>query len=132
MDIKKIIKLYDLGILDCDGNVLEGAVEDMGYEDGEAFGRTFVEGTPCGFELELAEMELNLKILYCLSGSHEFMSVLVDMGDIFEFEFSEEGQAVRDNEEALNYYLEHFMMGFSDVLLERYGHRRKCRTHKSE
>lgn len=41
MDKKTIIKLYDLGILDIDGEVNEPVIEEMGYEDGEAFVSSF-------------------------------------------------------------------------------------------
>ena len=44
MDKKTIIKLYDLGILDIDGEVNEPVIEEMGYEDGEAFARLYTVG----------------------------------------------------------------------------------------
>ena len=120
MDKKTIIKLYDLGILDIDGEVNEPVIEEMGYEDGEAFARLYTVGIPYGAELTLVELEYSLKAFYSLADSREFLDMLIEMSGDFAYQFSEESMAMVNHKEALADYLEHFLMGFSDVLLTRY------------
>jgi len=120
VDKKTIIKLYDLGILDIDGQVNEAVIEEMGYEDGEAFARLYSVGIPHGAELALVELEYSLKAFYSLADSREFMDLMVEISGEFEYQISEGGMAMVNHEEALEDYLKHFLMGFSDVLLTRY------------
>lgn len=126
MNYKTIIQLYDLEILNREGKVNNASVADMGYEEGSEFARAYASGSINGLEPSLLLMEGNIKSAYCMFDNHDFWRLLAVLAESIQHELSEAAQAVTASDEALGIFLENFLMGLSDVFLEKYKHCQKA------
>jgi len=115
MEHNKVIQLYDMEILDREGKVNEPAVSDMGQEDGQNFARQVAESA----EVVLLALEMDLKRTYCVLDNQDFVLVIQGMGLPVGYQLSEKAEAMEEHKEALSIYLQNFLMGVSDVFLDR-------------
>ncbi|MGL6201540.1 MAG: hypothetical protein ACRC3H_21685 [Lachnospiraceae bacterium] len=119
MEHNKIIQLYDMEILNREGKINEPAVADIGQEDGQNFARIFASQVTESAEIVLLSLEMDLKRTYCVLDNQDFVLVIQGMGLPVGFLLSEEAEAMEDHKEALSLYLQNFLMGVSDVFLDR-------------
>ena len=127
MEAREIIELHELGFLDQHGNICEETVGEIGYEDGETLGDLCCDLIPCGCEVALLEVEGQLKRDYYLRENKEFVEVLHQVCRLFNFELSEDVSAMCMNNEIIDLYLQHFLIGYADMVLERLKSCRECR-----
>ena len=130
MEIREIIKLYELGFMDQQGNICEDIVSEIGYEDGHLLGSWYGEFIPCGCEVLLLDMEWKLKKDYYLKGNGEFQETLSKMFSIMQFALSEDVKALCACDKAMEYYFEKFIRGYEDTVLDRLVCHRVCKRKK--
>jgi hypothetical protein len=126
MDIKAIIELYKAGCFDEKGGLNFGLVEGAGYRDGEKIGILLCNMVPCEATSLLFIAENALKESYRLLDNEDIAFILECLFDIFDFKPWMEMKVMADCEEVMGSYLQHFLTGLSDALLERATHCREC------
>lgn len=126
MEVQTIIKLHQMGFIDSQGQVCEETVSEIGYEDGEALGISCCKSAPCGEDIQLFELERELKESYRRLGTAEYVESLYILSSIFEHELSKDISVMAASEQVISHYLQHFLMGFSDAILEKASYCRKC------
>ena len=126
MEAKTIIKLYEWGITDEEGKVCKDAIADIAFEEGEGLGKECCNSVACGANHLLVLMEGMLKAAYVKNDDKQFLDTIKIQCLVVGYELPEDIDVLLECPEAMSIYFENFLMGFSDVILEKIGNCRKC------
>ena len=119
MDAKEIIELYNKGMMDEDGKLIEEVITEFGRDDGEAYAHLAWDKVPCGDVIKLVERALFIEELLSTIEPEEMLCVIYCMAKSYDEELAEEIYDMGMNEKVLAIYNIAFVTAFMKMVRER-------------
>lgn len=126
MEIKDTIELFTKGYVDEEGEINDDKIINIGFEDGSAFCEEICNDLKCDENGVLLLAERILLERYECDEVKDMAGFISDLSDEFGFEVHEDFELLSANDEVFEAYLEFFVAGFRNGVMERMVGCRKC------